>query len=277
MLPCGSPRRAVTGSELVVWCLWRRCSAAGRHFLAKQQRSLGVSDRELIHIAVRSMGLDSCPPSSPKSASSSTPSPKPRTAAWCPMTLAVTEVTASEAPAPGGGSVSALVGALGAALATMVANLSSHKRGWDERWLFFSEQAERGKALHAELLALVDEDTRALRGHHERLGSLRGCARPQPSKKPPATRSECLRVMAAGCKALEVAQVMAKRGMKASASDVAVGALCAPNSPCAARDSTCASTPKDLKDETARSNALPRPGERARSRARALCAQIVPA
>ncbi|MEZ6004617.1 MAG: glutamate formimidoyltransferase [Planctomycetota bacterium] len=266
----------VTGSELVGMVPLASMLAAGRHFLAKQQRSLGVSDRELIHIAVRSMGLDELSPFKPEERIIEYAIAKASDRRLVSMTLQqFTEVTASEAPAPGGGSVSALVGALGAALATMVANLSSHKRGWDERWLFFSEQAERGKALHAELLALVDEDTRAFEGIMNAWG-LSGDARAAALEE--ATRYAIevpLRVMAAGCKALEVAQVMAKEGMKASASDVAVGALCAELAVRGAGLNVRINA-KDLKDETARNAFLAQASE-LESRARALCAQIVPA
>ena len=137
---------------------------AGRHYLRKQQRSTAVPDAELIKIAVKSLGLDELAPFDPK-ASIIEYAIEDDAEGLVDLTLRrFMESTASESPAPGGGSVSAYVGALGAALATMVANLSAHKRGWDDRWEEFTEWAERGKAHHDELLALVDADTEAFNG-----------------------------------------------------------------------------------------------------------------
>ena len=137
-----------------------------------------------------------------------------------------THETASESPAPGGGSVSAAVGALGAALGTMVANLSSHRRGWDDRWREFSDVAEKGKACHDELLRLVDEDTEAFNGI---MAAWRADASVRDAAILEATRVAIevpLRVMRTALDALDVCEAMAERGMEASLSDAAVGALC---------------------------------------------------
>jgi len=152
----------VTGSELVGMVPLEAMLDAGRYFLRKQQRSLGVSDAELIKIAVRSMGLDELAPFDPRKKIIEYAVGETSRKRLVDLSVrAFTEETASESPAPGGGSIAAAVGAFGAALATMVANLSSHKRGWDERWEEFSDWAEQGKAFHDELLALVDRDTDA--------------------------------------------------------------------------------------------------------------------
>ena len=155
----------VTGSELVGVIPLQAMLDAGRYFLRKQQRSTGVSDKELIKIAVKSLGLDELYPFDPQKkiieyileeeANKGQKKLIDRT-----LTDFADE-TASESPAPGGGSISAYMGALGAALGTMVANLSSHKRGWDERWEEFSDWAEKGKAFQIQLMKLVDEDTNA--------------------------------------------------------------------------------------------------------------------
>ena len=138
-----------------------------------------------------------------------------------------TEETASESPAPGGGSVSASVGALGAALGAMVANLSSHKRGWDDRWEEFSDVAERGKAAYAELLALVDEDTAAFNGI---VAAWRSDPEVRDEAIQAATRHAIevpLRVMQVSLASMDVMRAMAETGLAASASDAGVGALCA--------------------------------------------------
>ena len=220
----------VTGSELVGLIPLAAMLDAGRHFLRKQQRSTGVSDAELVKIAVRSLGLDDLTPFDPneKIIEYAIEARSGAAARLVDRSVrAFTEETASESPAPGGGSVSAAVGALGAALGTMVANLSSHKRGWDERWEEFSDAAERGKACYAELLRLVDADTEAFQ------------AIMAAWKAEPAVRAEAildatkraievpLRVMEVAVAALDVLREMGEQGLKASASDVGVGALAA--------------------------------------------------
>ncbi|MBR5076129.1 MAG: glutamate formimidoyltransferase, partial [Bacteroidales bacterium] len=165
----------VTGTEIVGLVPKKVLLEAGRHFLEKQQRSLGVSEEEILKIAVKSMSLDDLKPFDPRE----------KVIEYLMEDEAETAVrerlarmrvkdfiaeTAAESPAPGGGSVSAVMGALGAALATMVANLSAHKRGWDDRWKEFSDVAEKGQALVAELTALIDEDTAAFNRIMDALG-----------------------------------------------------------------------------------------------------------
>ena len=152
----------VTGSELVGLIPLKAILDAGRYFLAKQERSAGVSDSELIKIAVKSMGLNDIHPFNPEEKIIEYVMAEKGKRKLADMDLkAFMEETASESPAPGGGSVSAYMGALGTALGTMVANLSSHKKGWDDRWKEFSDWAEKGKEIQNRLLGLVDEDTDA--------------------------------------------------------------------------------------------------------------------
>jgi glutamate formiminotransferase/formiminotetrahydrofolate cyclodeaminase len=152
----------VTGSELVGLIPLKSILDAGRYFLEKQQRSKGVPDEELIKIAVKSMGLNDIHPFKPKEKIIEYVMNDDEISSLTKLSLYdFMNKTASELPAPGGGSVSAYIGALGAALGTMVANISSHKRGWDERWKEFSDWAVKGKDLQNRLLKLVDEDTRA--------------------------------------------------------------------------------------------------------------------
>ena len=223
----------VTGSELVGLVPLQAMLEAGRYFLRKQQRSTGVSEAELIKIAVRSMGLDELAPFDPaKKIIEYVLRGGDGTGRLAGMSLrAFTEETASESPTPGGGSVSAAVGAFGAALGTMVANLSSHKRGWDARWEEFSQVAERGKALHEELVRLIDADTEAF----DRI--MAAWRLPQGSEAEKVAQQEALqtatrhaievplRVMEVACASMEVAVEMAEQGMEASASDAGVGAL----------------------------------------------------
>lgn len=244
----------VTGSEAVGLVPLEAMLEAGRHYLRQQQRSLGVPDRELVHIAVKSMGLDELGPFDPdeKIIEYAIAKRAPR-ARLVDRTLAgFIEETAAESPAPGGGSVAAAVGALGAALGTMVANLSSHKRGWDARWEEFSAVAERGKRCHAELTALVDRDTDAF---HEIMAAWK-VEEPEARKEAiqAATRLAIevpLQVMRAALEGLEVCKAMAEDGLQASLSDAGVGALCAR---LAARGAllNVQINAKDLSDEEAR-------------------------
>ncbi len=154
----------VSGSELVGLVPLKAMLDAGKHYLKMQNRSLGIPDREIIKIAVKSMGLDDLKPFDPdeKIIEYAIAAGQKHQRRLVDMTVQdfVWE-TASESKAPGGGSISSAMGAMGAALGTMVANLSSHKRGWDDRWEEFSEWAEKGKACHDELLRLIDADTDA--------------------------------------------------------------------------------------------------------------------
>ena len=151
----------VTGTELVGLVPKRALLEAGKHFLKKQQRSLGLPEEEIIRIAIKSMGLEDLGPFDPKTKILEYLLEEETAGkSLCALTCREFALeTASESPAPGGGSVAAYMASLGASLGTMVANLSSHKRGWDEKWEYFSLWAEKGQALLAELLHLVDEDT----------------------------------------------------------------------------------------------------------------------
>ena len=152
----------VTGSELVGMVPLKVMLDAGRYFLTQQERSTGVAESELIRIAIKSLGLDELTPFDPRQKIIEYRLQDLNATPLLNMNLRnFANETASESPAPGGGSISAYVGVLGISLATMVANLSAHKRGWDERWSEFSDWAEKGQQLKDQLLALVDEDTNA--------------------------------------------------------------------------------------------------------------------
>ena len=222
----------VTGSELVGLVPLNAMLEAGRYFLKKQKRSTGVSDKELIKIAVKSMGLDELGPFDPDERIIEYQLQKGEGRLLVDRSLkAFLEETASESPAPGGGSVSAYVGALGAALGTMVANLSSHKRGWDERWEEFSDWAEQGKAVQLKLLRLVDEDTRAFKGILAAFGLPKKTDRDRTIRQE-AIEAATLRaieipfeVMGEAYKGFEVVRNMAETGNPASVSDAGVGAI----------------------------------------------------
>jgi len=222
----------VTGSELVGLVPLNAMLDAGRYFLKKQKRSTGVSDSELIKIAVKSMGLDELGSFDPHEKIIEYQLKKGEGKALVEMSLgAFMEETASESPAPGGGSVSAYMGAIGAALATMVANLSCHKRGWDHRWEEFSLWAEKGKAVQKRLLYLVDEDTRAFNDIMVAFGLPKRSAEEEKIRKRAIETAtlhaievpfEVMRVAYAG---FEVARAMAEEGNPNSVSDAGVGAL----------------------------------------------------
>jgi glutamate formiminotransferase/formiminotetrahydrofolate cyclodeaminase len=224
----------VTGSELVGLVPLTCLLDAGRYFLRKQQRSLGVSKAELVKIAVKSLGLSELAPFVPEDRVIEYRLRDTGLAPLVGMTVRqFADETAAESAAPGGGSVAALVGALGAALGTMVANLSSHKRGWDERWEEFSRWAEQGQRLKEELLRLVDEDTQAFNR------VMAALALPKATDEEKVARSAALaaanlgalkvpfEVMKAAHASFELLHAMAEQGNPASASDAGVGALCA--------------------------------------------------
>ena len=224
----------VTGSELVGLIPLQAMLDAGRFFLRKQQRSTGVSDAELIKIAVKSLGLSDLYPFKPDEKIIEYAMADRLEERLIDMTVAdFTHETASESAAPGGGSVSAAVGALGAALATMVANLSAHKRGWDDRWEEFSTWAEKGKRFHDELLALVDEDTQAFNKVMDVFAMPRDTETQKAETKyamEKATKYAMdvpFRVMQSTYDSMEVIKAMADSGNPSSASDAGVGALCA--------------------------------------------------
>jgi glutamate formiminotransferase/formiminotetrahydrofolate cyclodeaminase len=230
----------VTGSELVGLIPLRAMLDAGQYFLRKQQRSVGVSDKELIKIAVKSLGLDDLYEFKPQEkiieyaieARAGASGSGDRSLVRMTLENFVWE-TASESPAPGGGSIAAAMGAFGAALATMVANLSAHKRGWDERWEEFSDWAERGKAHHDELLRLIDEDTAAFNRIMDGFGLPQGTDHEKQARTAAiqeATQGAIevpLRVMRTALDSFEVIQAMAAGGLPASASDAGVAALAA--------------------------------------------------
>ncbi len=223
----------VTGAEIVGLVPKKVLIEAGRYYLEKQQRSLGISEEETVKIAVKSMSLDDLKPFKPEEKVIEyliNDDVKPLAG----LTLeGFVRETASESAAPGGGSVSAAMGAFGAALATMVANLSAHKRGWDSRWKEFSYVAEKGQAVLDELIGLVDEDTAAFDRIMDALGM------PKATEAEKAARSEALeeatlyaaevplKTMEASLKALPLALEMALKGNPASASDAGVAALAA--------------------------------------------------
>jgi glutamate formiminotransferase/formiminotetrahydrofolate cyclodeaminase len=222
----------VTGSELVGMVPLKAMLDAGRYFLKKQRRSTGISDLELIRIAVKSMGLEELGPFDPMEKIIEYKLKKGEDKSLVEMSLtAFMEETASESPAPGGGSVSAYMGAVGAALATMVANLSSHKRGWDERWEEFSDWADRGKAIQERLLQLVDEDTRAFAGIMAAFGLPKKRGEEEKIRRE-AIESATLHAIKVPFEVMKVAfggfgvvRAMAETGNPNSVSDAGVGAL----------------------------------------------------
>jgi glutamate formiminotransferase/formiminotetrahydrofolate cyclodeaminase len=225
----------VTGSELVGLIPLKAMTDAGKYFLAKQQRSLGVDDAELIKIAVKSMGLDELKPFHPQDRIIEYVLAKDQKELKLIDLSAknFANLTASEAPAPGGGSVAAYLGALGASLATMVANLSSHKRGWDDRWEEFSTWAEKGQKIKDELLFLVDEDTMAFNKIMDAFGlpkktEAEKTARHQAIQEASKYAIQVpLRVMKVSLDSMGLIEAMAKEGNPNSVSDAGVGALCA--------------------------------------------------
>lgn len=224
----------VTGSELVGLIPLEAMLDAGRYFLKKQKRSVGICDRELIKIAVKSLGLDDLYPFSPEEKIIEYAMADGSKKRLIDMTLeGFVHETASESPAPGGGSISAAMGAMGAALATMVANLSSHKRGWDDRWEEFSDWAEKGKRCHDELLRLIDEDTDAFNQIMAAFGLPAGTEAEKAQKNEAvqeATKHAIeipFRVMEVAYESMEVIKAMAEIGNPNSVSDAGVGALCA--------------------------------------------------
>jgi len=228
----------VTGTEIVGLVPKSVLMDAGKYYLEKQQRSLGISDEEIMKIAVKSMSLDDIRPFNPKEKVIEYLMEDPAEVAMherlVRMTLkAFASETASESPAPGGGSISAYMGALGAALGTMVANLSAHKRGWDDRWKEFSDWAEKGQAIMNELVSLVDEDTAAFDKIMAAFGLPKGTeeekqARADAIEEATLYASQVpLRTMKASFRVFEVARAMATEGNPNSVSDAGVGALAA--------------------------------------------------
>lgn len=227
----------VTGTEIVGLVPKRVLVDAGRYFLRKQQRSTGVPERELVRIAIESMGLSTLKEFKPEEKvieymleAEEQKGAKRLVDMTC---QGFAEETASESPAPGGGSISAYMGALAAALGTMVANLSSHKAGWDERWEYFSDWAERGMAVMNELLALVDEDTAAFNKIMDVFAMPKGTDEEKAARAAAMETATLyatqvpLRTMKAAYKAFDVVRAMATEGNPNSVSDAGVGALAA--------------------------------------------------
>ena len=225
----------VTGTEIVGLVPKRALVEAGKYFLRKQHRSVGIAEEEIVRLAVKSMGLDDLKPFKPEEkVIEYLLEAQVEKKRLIDMTCkGFAEETASESPAPGGGSISAYMGALGAALGTMVANLSSHKAGWDDRWEEFSDWAEKGQTVMQELLHLVDEDTAAF----NRIMAV--FAMPRSTDEEKAARSAALqeatlyatevplRTMRAALAVFPIVRAMAEEGNPNSVSDAGVGALAA--------------------------------------------------
>ena len=224
----------VTGSELVGLIPLKSLLDAGRYFLEKQQRSVGVSEKEIIHIAVKSLGLDELSEFIPEKKIIEYLLNEEKQDKLVNLSLQeFANETASESPAPGGGSIAAYMGSLGISLATMVANLSAHKKGWDKRWKEFSAWAEKGQKIKDELLYLVDEDTNAFNKIMEAFSL------PKSSEQEVKTRSEAiqnatkyatevpLKTMILAYSSFPIIKAMAEIGNPNSISDAGVGALCA--------------------------------------------------
>ena len=222
----------VTGSELVGLVPLKSMLDAGKYFLIKQERSIGVSEDELIKIAVKSMGLDELTTFDPKKNIIEYMLAEDDVRPLIKMDLrAFSNETASESPAPGGGSIAAYLGALGVSLGTMVANLSSHKRGWDDRWEEFSDWAKKGQELKDKLLWLVDEDTNSFNKIMDAFKL------PKSNEEEKASRSQAIQdatkyaieipfqVMETSYASFELLKEMAVNGNPNSVSDAGVGAL----------------------------------------------------
>jgi glutamate formiminotransferase / formiminotetrahydrofolate cyclodeaminase len=227
----------VTGAEIVGLIPKKVLIDAGKYYLAKQQRSVGIAEDEIIKIAVKSMGLDDLKPFNPREKvieylmedSAAVGAPKKLIDFTC---KGFALETASESPAPGGGSIAAYAGALGASLGTMVANLSSHKPGWDDKWQYFSDWAEKGQEIVSELLYLVDEDTAAFNKIMACFGMPKGTDAEKAARTAALQEATIyatqvpLRTMKASFRAFDIVEAMAKEGNPNSVSDAGVGALC---------------------------------------------------
>jgi len=223
----------VTGSELIGLIPLKAMLDAGDYFLRKQERSLGISEAEKIKIAVKSLGLDDLKPFNPQEKIIEYLL-KGDAKKLIDLTVsAFAEETAGESMAPGGGSIAAYVGVLGVSLGTMVANLSAHKAGWDDKWAFYSDWAVKGQAYKNKLLYLVDEDTNAFNKIIE------GFRMPKTTPEEINARKQAVeeatkyateipfQVMETAYHSMEVMQAMLKEGLQSSLSDAAVGVLCA--------------------------------------------------
>ena len=227
----------VTGTEIVGLIPKRTVIDAGKYFLEKQHRSTGIPEQDIINIAIHSMGLDDLKPFNPREKVIEyllEDAQNEGVNKLVDLTVkGFAHETSRESPAPGGGTISAYMGALGAALGTMVANLSSHKPGWDDQWEKFSQWADKGQELMSELLHLVDEDTEAF----NRIMAAFGL--PKKTEEDKAARSQAiqeatlyatqvpLHTMQASFRAFDICRAMAEEGNPNSVSDAGVGALAA--------------------------------------------------
>ena len=224
----------VTGSELVGLVPKKVLIDAGKYFLKKQKRSLGISEEEIIKISIKSLGLDELAPFNYKERIIEYMIEDDNAKNLINLSLKdFANETSSESPAPGGGSISAYCGAMGVALGTMVANLSAHKRGWDDKWEFYSNWAQKGMKLQSILLDLVDEDTKSFNKIME------AYRLPKQTKEEELNRSEKIQeatkhailtpfnVMETSYESMEIMKIMAEKGNPNSVTDAAVGALCA--------------------------------------------------
>ena len=223
----------VTGTEIVGLVPKRVLIDAGKHYLARQQRSAGIPESEILKIAVKSMGLDELKPFDPDEKVIEYMLRDDRKRLVDLTCVGFADETASESPAPGGGSISAYMGALAAALGTMVANLSAHKAGWDDRWEEFSKVAEKGREIQDRLIALVDEDTDAFNRIMDvfampKKTDAEKAARAQAMEEATKYATEVpLRTMKAAYETFEILGQMARTGNPSSVSDAGVGILAA--------------------------------------------------
>jgi len=224
----------VTGSEIVGLVPKQVLLDAGKYFLKLQKRSVGISESEIIHVAVKSLGLDELSPFDPqKKIIEYLLDGDGQYPLLAKNLKEFADETASESPAPGGGSIAAYVGALGASLGTMVANLSAHKRGWDSQWEFFSDAAEEGQKIKNRLLQLVDEDTKAFNEIIAAVRMPKGSTAEKQARRTAMNNATMnaievpLQIMDQGIKSFPLLRLMANKGNPNSVSDAGVGALCA--------------------------------------------------
>ena len=226
----------VTGTEIVGLVPKKTLIDAGKYFLEKQQRSTGIPEEDIMKIAIKSMGLDDLKPFNPHEKVIEFMMEDDAAEAKKLVNLSVkgfADETSRESPAPGGGTISAYMGALGAALGTMVANLSSHKRGWDDRWAEFSAWADKGQVLMNELLHLVDEDTEAFNQIMAAFSLPKGTDEEKAARSAAIQKATLyatqvpLKTMKASLRAFDICKAMAEEGNPASVSDAGVGALAA--------------------------------------------------
>lgn len=226
----------VTGTEIVGLVPKKTLIDAGKYFLEKQQRSTGIPEEDIMKIAIKSMGLDDLKPFNPHEKVIEFMMEDSAAEAKKLVNLSVkgfADETSRESPAPGGGTISAYMGALGAALGTMVANLSSHKRGWDDRWAEFSAWADKGQQLMTELLNLVDEDTEAFNQIMSAFSLPKGTDEEKAARSAAIQEATLyatqvpLKTMKASFRAFDICKAMAEEGNPASVSDAGVGALAA--------------------------------------------------